>query len=134
MLIKQVTRKGEPVLYTPKESLPFAVEYGVKKKSTQERVYWVLKDSITEKQTQVIQSGKEWEAVAEGSAKIGYTDSKTDRFYEAKPHTYKVRFKPKRDDLGLPDIEVVSFEMSPVNQNPAALMNFQDKTLPPSEE
>ena len=111
MLIKAVTRQGNPVPYSPEEALPYAVEYGVKSMNTQERVYWVLKNTVQKDSIHYnnLPDGG-WEAVAEGSASIGHTVTSTDAFMDAKNTKFKIHYKPGKDELGLPDIKIVSFE------------------------
>jgi hypothetical protein len=111
MLIKAVDRRGNAVSYTPEESIPHAVERGVKGMNTLDKVYWLMKDSIkvTKKFFGDLPEG-DWEAIAEGTADIGYTDAKTDIFHDTKVYKFKVQYKPGKDSIGLPDIKVVKFE------------------------
>ena len=45
MLVK-TTIAGNAITYTPNESLPYAVEYGVKSKNDSDFIYWALKDTV----------------------------------------------------------------------------------------
>lgn len=121
MLIKAVNRQGNAVPYTPEEALPFAVEYGVKSNNTLDTVYWVIRESIKIKNVHFNQKQDgAWEAIADGTADIGFTESKTDRFHDPKPHRFSVQYTPTKDSLGMPDIAVVKFEIEKIGQNPSA--------------
>lgn len=111
MLIKAVTRQGTAVPYSPEEALPFAVEYGTKMLSTNDKIYWVIKESVKQDSIHYnkMPDGT-WEAIAEGTANIGHTLASQDLFMDAKSTRFKVQYKPGKDDLGLPDIKVLSFE------------------------
>jgi len=126
MLIKSVIRKGPEkgtaVPYTPEEAAVFAVERGVKLLSTQDTIYWVLRKTI--KMTVSASSPDnrgDYTATATGTAEIGTTDVKTDRFYAAKAYNITVSYKSGRDAKGLPDIELTQFESTPVNTDSRAL-------------
>lgn len=110
MLIKTISSKGAPIPYTPEEALPFAVEYGVRAMSDDVRVYWTVRESIKQGSIHYnkLPDGS-WEAIADGSAHVGYSSTKDDRFHDAKPIKFKIQYKPTKDNLGLPDIQVVSF-------------------------
>lgn len=111
MLIKAVTRQGTAVPYSPEEALPFAVEYGTKRLSTSEKIYWVIRDSVKQDSIHYNQLPEgSWEAVAEGTAKIGHTVTAQDLFMEPKETKFKIHYRPGKDELGLPDIKVVLFE------------------------
>ena len=131
MLVKAVTKKGEAVAYTPAEGIPFAVNYGVKRLSTKDRIYWVHKETIkvlTNPSTVNAKGG--WEASATGTMMLGYTDVATDLFYDAKPYSFNIQYKTSKDHLGLPDLEVVLFEATPLSTNPSDLMSFKDSAPP----
>ena len=127
MLLKKATAKGDPIPYTAEEALPFAIEYGAKQQNDLSTVYWVVPDSVvkvtfhsmvtTDPENPSVQG---WEATATGTAMIGRTDAKTDRFYQARLHDFSVSYRSSADALNLPDIEVVSFSMGKVNTDPLA--------------
>lgn len=135
MLVKAATKKGEAVPFEPKEALPTALEYGLKKQSSQARIYWVRRDTVKGDVsfTKNTVDGF-YTAIANGTAMVGYTDAATDLFHDAKPYKFSVTYHSTKDGLGLPDIFVDKFEMGPVNQDPSAMMNFPDLTLPTTEE
>lgn len=131
MLIKTVTSKGEAVPHDPKEALSTALLYGLKKQSSQARIYWVRRDTVVGDVAFVKdETNKSYTATATGTAMVGYTDAATDTFYDAKPYNFSIGYHSVKDSLGLPDIAIDKFEMGPVNQDPAALMNFPDLTIP----
>ena len=110
MLIKSVGKGGTAVPYNPEEALTFAVEYGVKSLNSDDKIFWVVRDSV--KKTKIHfrpNPDGTWEAMAEGIAAIGHTDVKTDRFHEPRQKHFFVEYKPSKDSLGLPDIAVVKF-------------------------
>lgn len=119
MLIKNVVKKGPkrgtPILYTPEEAAPFAVERGVKGMNTREKIFWVLKKSIKiDTSTSTSSGGETYDAQASGTAQIGYTDVATDKFYAPKEHSFVVRYKSARDEKGIPDIAIVEFDIDRV--------------------
>lgn len=122
MLIKNVIRKGPgkgtPILYTPEEAATFAVQRGVKKLNSKEKIFWVLKESIKIDEHSSHQSSPDsYEAWASGTASIGYTEVATDRFYVPKEHSFTVRYKSAHDSHGVPDIEVVDFQIDATAKN-----------------
>ena len=131
MLIKNVLRKpkkGAIVTYTHEEAAPFAVERGVKSLNTKEKIYWVLRKSISMKVTgSGSDTKKGYTATAEGTALIGYTDVATDRFYAPKLHHITVDYRSAKDERGLPDIEVTNFEAIPQTSNPRDAALFKRK-------
>jgi hypothetical protein len=124
-VIKQGNRGGEPVLYTAEECATFAVEYGVRSKNTLDTVYWVPRNSV---KVDNVSSSKgdtgSWAAEATGTAMIGKTIAKTDEFFEPKLHSFHVKYKSSKDNLGLPDIQIVEMTIAPVSTNPTDLMGF----------
>jgi len=138
MLIRSVDRTGEPVLFTPRDALPFALQKGMKLKNTLDRIYWVMIDGLTVDSFSSLNTPADatkkkdkggWQASATGKVDIGYTDAKTDKFYDAKSYKFKIEYRSSKDGLGLPDIKVTSFEFQPLSNNPADKMRFEDLTL-----
>ena len=114
MLIKSVTSKGNAVPHTPEEALPTALEYGLKLQSGNDKVYWVLRGSlVVEGQVGhlINQLDGSYTAQAAGSAMVGYTDVVTDKFFDAKPYNFSVRYHSSKDSIGLPDIKIDEFQM-----------------------
>lgn len=138
MLVKQVSKKGDAVPYEPAEVLATAIAYGVKTQNTSEKIFWVLGGSITKGTFDSLNKSidKSWHATATGTAKIGFTETKTDQFHEPRLYNFKVKYSSAKDSLGLPDIKIDEFEMEPIERNPAVLMNFPDMTYkaPVAEE
>jgi hypothetical protein len=135
MLIKNKTRKGDPIPYSAEEALPFAIERGARSKNDSKQIFWVEKGTVKKVSFSFLDNpvdGK-WEAKAEGSANIGYTDVKTDKFFKAKPYSFVIVYKSSKDNLGLPDISIVSMEMKPLEQNPKKLMGFPTITVEPKK-
>lgn len=132
MLIKTISNRGDAIPYTPEESLPFAVEYGMRMKTDQKYVYWLVRQSI---KLASIHFRKEalgsWEASANGTAMVGRTNIATDRFTTPKEYQFSIRYKPGKDNLGLPDIQVIEFDMTPTAAERTVPMDFVDQTLPP---
>lgn len=128
MLIKSITKKGDPIPMTPLEAAPTALSYGIKKMNTVERVYWLMKSGITFARFNHFPTKDGWEAHAEGSAMVGYTESSTDRFYSPKKYSFKIVYKSSKDALGLPDIAVDSFECLPIDTNPSNNVGPVDRT------
>jgi hypothetical protein len=124
MLIKKAVG-GEPIPYSPSEALPYAVEYGVKSLNTQDSVHWTLKKSVESgdmHHVTVPQNNRRyrdgWEATATGTVMIGKTCTKTDRFFEPRKHSFSIKYKSSVDELGLPDLEIVSFKTELISTNP----------------
>ncbi len=111
MLIKTVTLSGKAVTYSPKEALPFAVENALKQLNTKDEVFWCMHDSVTTTSIHTTElPGGGWEAQASGSVKIGKTHAATDRFFEPKTTNFTIHYRLGKNDLGLPEAEVVSFK------------------------
>lgn len=112
MLIKRTDKKGNAIAYTPEESFIFATERAVSSNNTLDKIYWVKRGTIKKDKFlfHPFPDGT-WECIAEGTAEIGYTDAKTDRFFEPKKYWFKVQYKPTKDHLGMPDIGIVAFEL-----------------------
>lgn len=153
MLIKGVVsktrgsrRRGDPILFTPHECLPKAIEYATSKKDGSEFIYWVRKGSLEEtsnsfKATEVDKEGN-WVASSRGTVLLGKTHIAKDRFYEPKKYKYSIEYRSAKDHLGLPDIEVTSFDASPVvaktstgasTQNAVSTSTSSDVDSPGSE-
>jgi hypothetical protein len=132
MLIKKMvkdgkTKKGVPVPYTAEESVIFAVQYGLRVLNTPEKIYWSKKESLKVDDVSSTPFGKDgWRASAKGSVLIGYTEVKTDCFFEEKLHTFYVEYANAKDSLGLPDIQVSLFKTDLLSTNPSSLMGFKD--------
>lgn len=123
MLIKGTTRRGDAIPLTAKEALKHAVGRLCKFLNTRETIYWVDQRSIKETMFKSL-ADKDgvWEAWAEGTADIGFTDAKTNLFHKPRPHTFKVNYKLDKDEWGIPDIAIVGTpEISPIERNPAKL-------------
>lgn len=136
--IKQAGLKGTPILFKPQELVGAAINTGMQFMSDSKTVYWVVKDSVQiapngfRSQDTIDQSNpkkpqKGWHAFASGSVKLGKTDTATDRFFEPRLYSFSVEYKSSKDDLGLPDIEVLQADFRKLD--PAAAMIFEDKTL-----
>lgn len=134
MLIKSIVkktgkgaRKGDAIPYSPEESLPFAIEYGASLQNTKEKIFWVLRGSVKKESFSsfINPANKSWEATAAGTALVGFTDVRTDEFHKAKPHRFTINYKASADELGLPDVKVVSMKMDPIDMNPQRHMGFQ---------
>lgn len=111
MLIKTVTLSGKPITYSPLEALPFAVESALKQLNTKDTVYWCLHDTVTTASIHTTElPGGRWETQASGSVKIGKTDAATDRFFEPKMTSFTIHYRLGKNELGLPEAEVVSFK------------------------
>lgn len=123
MLIKGTTGKGDAIPLTAKEALKHAVGRLCKAVSTLDIVYWLDPRTVVETAFQSL-ADKDgvWQAWAEGTADIGYTDAKTNNFHVPTPHTFKLHYKLSKDEWGLPDIEVVGQpEFAPIERNPSKL-------------
>lgn len=109
MLIKGVTKAGNPILYSPEESLPHAILQAIKAKNTLDMVYWIEKGSIKRDSFKsTVDKDGVWEAWAEGEVSIGKTCAKRDKFFLPKLSTFKVHYKMGKDEFGIPDIELGS--------------------------
>lgn len=123
MLIKGTNRKGDAIPLTAREALKHAVGRLCKAVSTLDIVYWLDARTVVETafKSMADRDGV-WEAWAEGTADIGYTDAKTNNFHVPIPHTFKVNYKLCKDEWGLPDITVVGQpEFAPIERNPSKL-------------
>jgi hypothetical protein len=115
MLIKSMKGRGKPAIHSPEEALRFAIEYAVSGKSTKEKIFWVKKNDFkVSKQHSTVNKGG-WEAHAQGTLMLGHTVVATDKFHRPAEHNFVIHYKTAKDDLGLPDLEVVSCTLTPVN-------------------
>lgn len=124
MLIKGTDRKGNAIPMNAQESLAAAIGRACKALNTLERVY--CPDLRTVKVEGQVKSlvGKDglWEAWAEGTADIGFENTKTGNFHHPAPHTFKIHYKLAKDEWGLPDLEMVDTpEVTPIERNPSKL-------------
>jgi len=132
MQIKSVDKKGNALPFKPNELVTQAVQYAVKNKNTAEIVYWVLKDSVKVEAcnfTITDAMKNTWTAEATGTAMIGFTVARTDRFHEAREHHFKIKYENDTDDLGLPDLFVSSFNFTPVENDPSKIAGAYPELL-----
>jgi hypothetical protein len=129
MIIKAVTKKGDVVPQTAEEALKPAIIAALKTKNTQEVVYWADPTGTAVDSFRTTNTGDNgtWEAWATGSTMVGKTTTKDDRFFDPKPHLFDVHYKLGKNDIGLPEVVVVSFAMQPVNTNPQAHIGAFEK-------
>lgn len=123
MLIKSITKKGDPIPMSAEECLPSAITYGLKGMNKSEWVLWALTKTLTKSKFTVSpKDAGNWEAAAEGQVMVGKTEVRTDKFHTTKLHNFKVRYKSEKDSLGLPDIKIVDFECVPAETNPSVMV------------
>lgn len=118
MLIKQITKKGDAVPLTPQEALKHALQRALAFLSEPGKVYWLGAEVVSADELSVTQGeGDSYEAVASGSCYVGHTLTAEDKFFTAKPHSFRVHYRSSKDDIGVPDISIVScnFEKAPAN-------------------
>jgi hypothetical protein len=134
MHIKSVIRakgpkRGNPVRFNAEESLQKAVTYGIKTQNTADNVFWALLGTVKKLTISSTVMGKDkwgndmWKATATGTVDIGKTVAATDEFHKARPHQFAISYMAGYDDLGMPDIEVTSFTVKPV-QNASELASL----------
>jgi hypothetical protein len=125
MLIKTIDREGSAVPHAPAELVYAAVVKGLKQKNSPEWIYWAPKQAVrvegkVESTTNPLD--QTWQASATGECSIGKTSVRTEKFYDAKKCTFSVVYKSSKDELGLPDIEIVSFKFDEIETNPAKMV------------
>jgi len=129
MLIKSITKTGKPVLFGPTEVASKAVMLGTKKKNTDDKTFWVPKETIKIDTCNFIKHPDEsWEATTTGSAEVGYTDMKTDQFSIARTHQFLVKYKSGVNEFGIPSIIITDASFDQVMKNPAKLVGDVDTT------
>lgn len=129
MQIKATDKKGNAIAFQPHELVDKAILYGIKTQNSLERVYWI-KPGVTMDgaiQSHVNPVDNTWTAQAKGSVLIGYTDAKTDQFFEPKRYAFEVHYSSSKDNLGLPDLKIDLFTMDLLDANPSKLMGFPEK-------
>lgn len=108
MLMKAV-RKGKGVPYTPLEAVEAAIKYATKAKNTKDCIYWIDRKSADVAEIKhITHEGGMWEAWIEGKVKIGRTETKSNKTFKPKLHTFKIHYKLGKNPIGLPDIEMGS--------------------------
>lgn len=130
MLIKNVSRKGDATPLSPEESLPHAILRALQSmNSSGDKIFWIKEGSIKKDSYSHLDkvADKTWTASSVGKVFIGYTDVKTDTFYEPREFSYAIEYRSEKDDIGLPDTAVDKFSMTAVETDPSALMGFPDK-------
>lgn len=125
MLIKGTDGKGNAVPLSPEEALKPAVGRACKALNTLEKVYCADARTIQgdgQVKSLMHQNGV-WEAWAEGTANIGYVDTKTGHFHLPVPHTFKLHYRLAKDEWGLPDIEMATApEIVPIERDPSKMV------------
>ena len=115
--------KGNAVPMSPQESAVFAVLLAFSKAQDDNHIYWAMEKSVKFDGPVTTQPGDkkgQWLAHCRGTVNVGKTHKKTDRFHDAKPHTFSISFKNKLDGFGLPAIELVDSQLAPLVQTSAA--------------
>lgn len=130
MFIKGIDKRGNAIRHQPADCVGQAVLYGLKKKSTPGTLYWLQPGSVQISGGESSPKGTEgeFEATYHGTCLVGRTDVKTDRFYEAKPHTFEVGFASAKDEIGAPDIAVTGFRCEAAETNPSRNVGHVDRT------
>ena len=129
MLIKSSTPKGIAIPHSPEEALHAAILYGLKTQNSQERVYWVEKGSVEGAVSHTKGANDSYAAQSSGTAMVGFTETATDQFFAARKYAFTVKYHSSKDAIGLPDIAIDEFTMSPVEQNPSVSMAFPELNL-----
>lgn len=132
MLIKQVTKKGDAIPLSPQEALKPALQRALAAQSTAQKVLWLDGAVLIADSVQVTQGdGDLYEAVATGTCMVGHTITETDQFHNARPHSFRVHYRSAKDDIGVPDIDIVSAVFSRTPQN---FSKGPEAAAPPKEE
>lgn len=115
MLIKGVTKKGNPVPFTARESLLPAVTRAVKNLPDADNVWWVEAGSLLmsdENFNVIVKDGEgNWGATCQGTIRLGRTEIKTDRFFVPVKKEFEIEYQNSKDNYGLPDIEITKFSL-----------------------
>lgn len=122
MQIKGTDSRRRAIPFEPHELVHAAIVQGLKEHGGNDWIYWSPKDGL-KLESPVIASKNPvdgtWEATAQGVCLIGKTKIATDQFYDAKRCSFKIAYKSAKDDLGLPDLKVLTFVFEFVETNPS---------------
>jgi hypothetical protein len=146
MFIKSITKKGQPVPFTPKECLERALTLGLKNEATAESdkkfIFFLTKSSAVATQfaehpgpVTAVKKSKapalpSWIAVASGTCLLGKHDVAKNRFYKAKSYAFQITYASGKDALGIPDVSVTTCAFTAVETNPGGAHGPR-KTNPP---
>lgn len=135
MLIKNVTKRGEAVPYSPQEALVHAIAFAVAKQQSTEFVYWVGPGALKVTSFSHTDSGDGgYDAFSSGVVKIGKTRIADDKFFVEKPYDFSIHYKSSKDDLGAPHLDIVEFSFEPTETNPSKTVGSADTDWKPIVE
>ncbi len=113
-------RKGDPIEFTPEEKVPLAVMDAIVQKGDDSTLYYVEgqdKGVTVEKlhHTPIGEPNRTWESKmysAQGRVSYRKVDPKKDKLYRPQEAKFQIKFKDCCDEMGMPDLEVESFNLS----------------------